>query len=93
MCYYHTLSKGLISVYNPDIQKELHLSFDLSELPYFTEWKMMGEHEYVLGIEPGNCLPDGRDVMREKGILETLSPGAEKVHHLTFEFLERKSLC
>ena len=93
MCYYHTLSKGLISVYNPDIQKELLLSFDPSELPYFTEWKMMGEHEYVLGIEPGNCLPDGRDVMREKGILETLSPGAEKVHHLTFEFLERKSLC
>lgn len=23
-----------------------------------------------MGLEPGNCTPDGRDVMREKGILE-----------------------
>ena len=42
-----------------------------------------------MGLEPGNCLPDGRNVMREKGILEILKPDEEKVHHIKFEFEER----
>lgn len=88
MCYYHTLSEGRVSAYNPDIKKRVTITFDTKELPYFTEWKMMGEHDYVLGLEPGNCLPDGRDVMREKGILEFLQPGGEKVHYLEFDFAE-----
>ncbi len=88
MCYYHTLSEGRVSAYNPDIKKRVAITFDTKELPCFTEWKMMGEHDYVLGLEPGNCLPDGRDVMREKGILEFLQPGGEKVHHLEFDFTE-----
>ncbi len=88
MCYYHTLSCGRVSAYNPDIKKRAAISFDVGELPYFTEWKMMGEHDYVLGLEPGNCLPDGRDVMRRKGLLEFLKPGEEKFHHIEFCFTE-----
>lgn len=88
-CYYHTLSgKPCVSIFNPDINKGLNIRFDTQELKCFTEWKMMGEHEYVLGLEPGNCLPDGRDVMRQKGILEFLDAGEEKTHHITFEFLK-----
>ena len=61
-CYYHTLSdKPTVSIFNPDIKKGIKISYDTSELKYFTEWKMMGEGDYVLGLEPGNCLPDGRD--------------------------------
>ena len=51
---------------------------------------MMGEFEYVLGLEPGNCLPDGRDVMREKGILDILKPNEERVFHINFKFLEER---
>ena len=64
------------------------MTYDTKNLPYFTQWKMMGEVEYVLGLEPGNCLPDGRKVMREQGKLEFLAPGAEKVHKITFTFTE-----
>lgn len=88
MCYYHTLKNGRVSAYNPDINKRITISFDKSELPYFVEWKMMGEHDYVLGLEPGNCLPDGRNVMREKGLLEFLKPNEEKIHHIEFNFTE-----
>lgn len=88
MCYYHTLSRGRVSVYNPDIKKRAAISFDIGELPYFTEWKMMGEYDYVLGLEPGNCLPDGRDVMRRKGLLEFLKPSEEKLCHIEFSFTE-----
>ena len=41
-----------------------------------------------MGLEPGNCLPDGRNVMREKGMLEILGAGKEKTHHIKFEFTE-----
>ena len=88
MCYYHTLSEGKVSAYNPDIKKRVAISFDTAELPYFVEWKMMGEHDYVLGLEPGNCLPDGRDVMRQKGVLAFLEPEEEKQHHIAFCFTE-----
>lgn len=89
MCFYHQLSgKAEVSLYNPDIKKGLVMSYDTKNLPYFTQWKMMGEVEYVLGLEPGNCLPDGRKAMRKQGKLEFLAPGAEKVHKITFTFTE-----
>ena len=89
-CYYHTLSgKPAVSIFNPEIGKGVTINYDTAELGYFTEWKMMGEYEYVLGLEPGNCLPDGRADMRERGTLEFLKPGEEKVHHITFEFIQK----
>ena len=90
MCYYHTLSgKPTVSIYNQDIGKGLNIRFDTKELGCFTEWKMIGEYDYVLGLEPGNCYPDGRNVMREKGMLEFLAPEEEKIHHITFEFIQK----
>ncbi len=89
MCFYHKMSgEAKVSLFNPDIKKGLVMTYDTENLPYFTQWKMMGEVEYVLGLEPGNCLPDGRAVMREQGKLEFLAPGAEKVHTITFTFTE-----
>ena len=88
-CYYHFFKEEpKISVYNPTLKKGLVMSYDTDALRYFTEWKMMGEYDYVLGIEPGNTLPDGRDVMREKGLLETLKPQEEKRFSLNFTFTE-----
>ncbi len=89
MCFYHTLcGETEVSIYNPTIKKGLTMIYDTKELKCFTQWKMMGEGDYVMGLEPGNCLPDGRDVMREKGILEFLNPGEEKVFRLKFEAFE-----
>ncbi|MBQ7900812.1 MAG: aldose 1-epimerase family protein [Clostridia bacterium] len=89
MCYYHQMSgTPTVELYNPDIRKGLKLTYDTSELGFFTEWKMMGEYEYVLGLEPGNCNPDGRAEMRKSGKLEFLAPGESKTHHLHFEFTE-----
>lgn len=90
-CYYHTLcGKPTVSVSNGDIKKKLSIVYDTDELKYFTQWKMMGEYEYVLGLEPGNCLPDGRDVMRKNNMLCFLKPDETKTHHIKFEFAEEK---
>ena len=86
MCFYHTLSgQAEVSIYNPNIGKGLKMIYDTDTLPYFTQWKMLGEYEYVMGLEPGNCLPDGRDVMREKGILAFIEPGKSKTQTIRFE--------
>lgn len=75
-CYFHSFAdEGKASIYNPDIGKGLSISFDPKSLDYFTEWKMMGCRDYVLGLEPGNCHPDGRNVMRQEGKLKFLQPG------------------
>ena len=89
MCFYHILEgKPEISIFNKKINKGLKMSYDTQELKCFTQWKMMGEYDYVMGLEPGNCLPDGRDVMRQKGILEFINPGEEKTFSIKFEAYE-----
>lgn len=35
--------------------------WDAKSLPYLSQWKMLGQGEYVSGIEPGNCFPLGRE--------------------------------
>ncbi len=88
-CYYHTLCGSTeVSIYNPNIRKGLKMQYNADELKCFTQWKMMGEFDYVMGLEPGNCTPDGRNVMREKGMLEFLQPGEKKTFNLKFEAYE-----
>ena len=91
-CYFHdvlaTDGIGKCGIYNPDINKGMVMRFGKDALDCFTEWKMMGEGEYVLGLEPGNCNPDGRAVMREKGILKFIAPGAEYKTNLSFSFVD-----
>lgn len=77
-----------VGIYNPDIQKGLKMTFDKRTLDIFNEWKMMGEHDYVLGLEPANCTCDGRDKVREKGILKFLNPGATYKTYVKVEFGE-----
>ncbi len=55
----------------------LRLRYRLAELPFFTQWKMLGDREYVLGIEPGNCRPIGRAAARAAGELVELPVGDE----------------
>jgi hypothetical protein len=61
----------------------LYVDYRQKELPKFTQWKMIGEGEYVLGMEPANCLVQGRAKERERGTLKILDPGEKR------EFLVR----
>ena len=76
-CYFHTFGNkpGRAGIYNPAIGKGLLMEFDTKLLDHFTQWKMMGVRDYVMGLEPGNCHPDGRDVMRKQGKLKFIDPG------------------
>ena len=79
-CYYHKFpdGKGFASIWQPKLNIGLEISFDAKELDGFVEWKMMGVRDYVLGLECGNCYPDGRDVMRRTEMLKFLKPREKK---------------
>jgi len=81
-CYYHKFAgkEGKASLYQPKLGMGLEISFDAESLDGFVEWKMMGVRDYVLGLECGNCYPDGRDVMRECGMLKFLKPNESKCY-------------
>lgn len=78
-CYYHKMGEeGMAQILQPKLGCGLRLQFDPALLDCFVEWKMMGVRDYVLGLECGNCYPDGRDVMRRRGLLKFLPPGGKK---------------
>lgn len=88
-CYYHGFEgMGLAGIYNPDIKQGLVITYDGKKLKYFTQWKMMGERDYVLGMEPGNCHPDGRDKMREEGTLTILAPGESVTYDVDISMID-----
>lgn len=83
-CYYHKFKdeNGMASIYQPKLGMGLSIHFDATQLDAFVEWKMMGYRDYVLGLECGNCYPDGRKAMRECGMLKYLNPGETKEYRV-----------
>ena len=89
-CYFHTFEKeGKASIYNPDINKGLTISFDKDVLDHFTQWKMMGYRDYVLGLEPSNCPLTGRAAQRKSGELKFLKPGEKQTFVVKVELTEK----
>jgi len=66
----------------------VYLRFRKDQLPVFTQWKMMGESEYVMGLEPGTNGVTGRANERKKGRLITLRPGQTRTFDLEIGVLE-----
>lgn len=90
-CYFHRFEKkGMAAIWNPDIGQGLAIRFDAENLPFFTEWKMMGYRDYVLGLEPGNCHPDGRAKMRAEGNLTVLPPGESVTYRVQVSMIARE---
>ena len=67
-----------------------YVKYFKKELPCFIEWKMCGEREYVVGMEPANCRVAGRSEARKRGELEFLEPGEKREYHLEIGVLPGK---
>ncbi|HVO41232.1 MAG TPA: aldose 1-epimerase family protein [Aggregatilineales bacterium] len=65
-----------IAILNRKIGIRMDVLFDSRSLKFVTQWKQMGYGEYVVGLEPGNCLPIGRLAARAADQLVMLAPGA-----------------
>lgn len=78
--YFHSMkgnSKGeaKVCLRNRQINISLTIKFNPDQLPYLTEWKMMGVGDYVLGLEPCNVPAKNRVALRNENILPYLRPG------------------
>lgn len=63
----------------------VRLSWRPDQLPRLVQWKMAGAGLHVLGIEPANCLVEGRAVERRRGTLLFLEPGESRSYNLALE--------
>lgn len=66
----------------------VYVRYNRNQLPYFTQWKMMGQGEYVVGLEPGNALVQGRVEERAAGRLQYLDPGETREYILEIGVLD-----
>ncbi|MDR3375444.1 MAG: DUF4432 family protein [Ancalomicrobiaceae bacterium] len=72
-----------VAIYNPNLMSGtgVAIRYDHRALPNYIEWRMMGEGQYAVGVEP--CTNGfGRDSARADGVLITLQPG-EARHYRT----------
>ena len=53
----------------------VYVKYNQAALPRFTEWKMLGEQDYVVGLEPCNCGVTGKKIDEDLGLLKSLKPG------------------
>ena len=80
--YLHTMraeegNMACAALINPTLAGGLgvRVRFDAQALPYLNEWKMMGQCDYVVGIEPCNAPCENRAVLRQRQLLPFLEPG------------------
>ncbi len=74
-CFFRNAPVNAVAtVANDKLGMSVSVAFSGNQLPYLTEWKQMGEQEYVLGIEPGTYIPCPRPEARERGKLMTIAP-------------------
>ncbi len=59
-----------------------YVRFALAELPRLVQWKMMGQGNYVCGLEPATNWVGGRATERAEGRLQFLAPGETRHYKL-----------
>lgn len=91
--YYHDMAPQadgtvVVAILNERVERGdgfgVYVKYNKNQLPRFTQWKQMGEQDYVVGLEPCNCGVEGRDVDESLGLLETLQPGEHRSYDLEF---------
>lgn len=92
-CFFHDIAAGLdghagVAVVNGNLGLGVAVCYQPSQLPAFTQWKMMRAGEYVMALEPGNCIPIGRTALREQGLLHTIAGGERRRFDLEVRILD-----
>lgn len=92
--FYHQIKsdtdgKTFAALINPELELGVVVWFNKKQLGTLTQWKQMGEGEYVLGIEPGNCHVGGRVKAREDKTLQFIRPGEVRNFNLEIEIIDK----
>lgn len=75
-----------VAIVNPD-HFGIYVVYNQYQMPQYLEWRMMGEGQYAIGIEP--CTNTfGRDTARRLGQLIVLQPGEKREYDLEVGVLD-----
>jgi hypothetical protein len=75
---------------NHNLGIALTINFNIQQLPYLIQWKMMGKGEYVLRLEPSNVPGKNRKDLRYNNILPYLQPGESVTNNIEIVLLDIK---
>ncbi len=98
-CYYHDMAAkrdGTVTtaLVNDGFKRGegfgVYIKYNRKQLPRFVEWKMMGEQDYVVGLEPCTCGVEGRDVDDRLGLRQWLRPGESRTFEIEFGAISTK---
>lgn len=81
-CFLHHMPQSAESVkvglVNEKLNFGAYVRYSPAEMPSFNQWKMMGQQDYVVALEPGINIPEGRIQARENNRLRLLKPGESR---------------
>ena len=69
---------------NPSIGHGLTIEYRPEQLPCLTHWQHWSTHEFVTGLEPGNCHPIGSEAAEREKSLVILEPGEHRDYEIRF---------
>ena len=89
--YFHsmkadTTGQANVSLQNKKLGIAITIKFNPDQLPYLTEWKMMGMGDYVLGLEPCNVPAKNRVALKKEEILPYLKAGESVTNNIEIVF-------
>ena len=84
-CFYHDLTardgRAFAAIFNERLGVGGYVRYRVENLPEFVQWKMLGEQEYVVGLEPSTHRLDRRAELIRQGRIRPLEVGERR----TFE--------
>ena len=92
--FFHQLrgqsSHGVAAIWNEARKLGVQLKFDRAQLPFLTQWKMLGAGAYVMGLEPSNAPLASRAQLVERGEMPILQAGESREFAIEFDFVTEK---
>lgn len=85
---FETHDTAYAAVINPSLKLGGALEYNADNLPYLCQWKNMAPHDYVVSLEPCNCVGLGRAKERENGTLAVLPAYGSVTNRLKLGVLE-----
>jgi hypothetical protein len=91
-CFYHRPNvkdgRAYAALFNEDLGVGAYVRYRTDTLPLLIEWKMLGEQEYVVGLEPATSLLDGRGELLRRNEAPMLAPGETRSFEVEIGVLE-----
>ena len=91
-CFYHRPKakdgRAYAALFNEQLGVGAYVRYRTDTLPLLVQWKMLGEQEYVVGLEPGVCALDGRAEMLRRNEAPILAPGETRSFEVELGVLE-----